>query len=268
MTPLKSSLDGLENALNEYDEKYLIISPPRCASTAIARVFWNIEAVQYYSHEPFEKLYFNGEDLSTVTDDIRHPFDLSKFVEKPHNTEKKGLVIKEMPYQVGGFFPELFSLIHTPLIFLIRDPRLSVKSRMDKKVEAGTNPYYAKIETGWELLEVMINHCRRINKRYIILDTMKFRNNPNYYGEKLFSNLGLSFKKEYLTWKATSDFSLDNLDGAHDHLYAKVLKSSGVLPEEKDIPSIDSFTNKNGLRDHITKCMNIYEKIRHDKYLI
>ena len=65
------------NALRKrYDNIYVIVSPPRCSSTAFARVFWEQPSIRYYAHEPFEGTYFMNQDLDHVLDNLRMPLDL------------------------------------------------------------------------------------------------------------------------------------------------------------------------------------------------
>lgn len=264
----ESTLKNFRLALEKYPTKYLIVSPPRCASTAVARIFWNLENIRYYSHEPFEKIYFDGEDLSAAIGSIKNPTDLSTIVANKTEESCNGLVIKEMPYQVGGFFPELFDAIDTPIVFLIRDPRLSIKSRMQKKVEANSDPLYAKIETGWELLEVMVNYCKRVGKKYVILNTTLLRLNPQETATELFNALEIPFNEEYLNWEPLKDFSLDNLAGAHDHLYSRVLHSSGIQAPFEEVPALDTFTKETNLRNHVEKCLDIFDNLSTDEKLI
>ena len=44
----------LGKARSRYSDVIVIVSPPRCRSTALARVFWEHPLVRYYAHEPFE----------------------------------------------------------------------------------------------------------------------------------------------------------------------------------------------------------------------
>ena len=56
---------------------YVIVSPPRCGSTAFARVFWEHPSVRYYSHEPFEVTYYRKEGLAEVAAKLAAPLDLA-----------------------------------------------------------------------------------------------------------------------------------------------------------------------------------------------
>ena len=54
-------LARMNRVKERYDRIVVIISPARCGSTPLARVFWEHPALRYYSHEPFEVTYFDGE---------------------------------------------------------------------------------------------------------------------------------------------------------------------------------------------------------------
>lgn len=250
-----------EEVKEKYNQIYVIISPPRCSSTAFARVFWELPSVRYYAHEPFEGTYFMGEGLDAVLANLRNPLDLWTVKQNPAYLASNSLVIKEMPYQVGGNFPLLASLTGHPITFLTRDPRLNISSRMAKKEEVGDNPHFPLVETGWELIESQINYCKDQNIPYQITDAKDFRNQPVSIFSQVFNRLGLDFQNDVLSWNSRPDVDIDNLEGDHHHLYEEVLSSTGMLPDTDAIPPIDSFPKKNGYFEHVRQCMRIYERL-------
>ncbi len=60
-----------------YDPVVVIISPPRCSSTAFSRIFWQHPAIRYYAHEPFEVTYYRNQGLDYVVEQLQHPLDLA-----------------------------------------------------------------------------------------------------------------------------------------------------------------------------------------------
>ena len=150
---------ALQEATARYDEIHVIVSPPRCSSTAFARVLWQHPSVGFYSHEPFEVTYFDGAPLDAVAAKLQLPLDLSSL--NGLTDRGAGLVIKEMPYQVGDRFSALCSMATGPVVFLLRDPRQNIASRMEKKAEVGDDPNFPNVETGWELLAKQIDQCRQ-----------------------------------------------------------------------------------------------------------
>lgn len=242
-----------------FNEIYIIVSPPRCSSTAYARVFWEQPSIRYYSHEPFEGMYFMDRDIDYVIHNLRHPLDLERIKKSPPAARSNSLVIKEMPYQVGDYFSQLITLTKKPVVFLIRDPRLNIASRMEKKMEVGDSPIFPLVETGWELLAKQINFCQKNGVPHMIVEAKDFRNEPAAAFKQVFTRFQLPFDEGILSWKASPDFEIDNLDGQHSHLYQQVLASSGMLADNEPIPAIDSFPREGGFREHVRKCLKIYD---------
>ena len=149
-------------------------------------------------------------------------------------------------------------------MFLMRDPRLNIKSRMEKKKEVGDSPLFPLIETGWKLIESQIKYCQDHNIPYMVVDADDFRNQPEQVFKKIFNHIDLDFSPEMLTWKPRTDIDLDNLDGAHFHLYEEVLTSHRMLPETGSIPPLSYFPDEKGYREHVRECLEIYDKLRND----
>ncbi len=250
--------------LKKYEAIYVIVSPPRCGSTAFARVFWEHPSVRYYSHEPFEVTYYWNRELDQVAEKLSDPLDLRLINEQPGTGQGEALVIKEMPYQVGDNFPLLVAMATGPLIFIVRDPRQNIASRMEKKVEGGASPFYPKVESGWDLIASQIGWCRDRDVPYMIVDAADFRNTPDRIFPQIFDRLELSFSTEMLRWQPYTRVELDNLEGAHRHLYQRVLESRGLQAATEPIPPLDSFPTTNGFRQHVAHCLEIYNALRDD----
>lgn len=245
-----------------YGNIHVIVSPPRCSSTAFARVFWEQPSIRYYSHEPFEITYYRGQDLSGVVGKLDSPLDLKSLKNTETSEQATSLTVKEMPYQVGDRFPLLAAFATPPITFLMRDPRQSIASRMRKKLEVGADPNFPRVETGWELLSRHIDYCHEREIPHQIVDSADFRNHPEAVFSQVFELMGLPFSAESLTWRPCGDVALDNLDGQHRHLYERVLLSRGILPATEEIPPLDSFSEAEGLRDHVARCLDIYRSLR------
>ncbi len=245
-----------------YDDIYVIVSPPRCSSTAFARVFWEQPSIRYYAHEPFEGTYFMGLDLNYVIDNLRNPLDLRDIKSYSFAGLGRSLVIKEMPYQVGENFRLLLSLTKKPVIFLTRDPRQNIASRMAKKKEVGDDPLFPHVETGWQLIADQIKYCKVNSIPYMIVDAKDFRNQPVVIFKQIFERLGLPFRDDMLSWNSRPDVDIDNLEGDHHHLYQEVLSSTGMLPDKDAIPALNSFPTEQGYRDHVQHCLQIYQRMQ------
>lgn len=266
---MESIVSSFEVLAKKYDKVHLIVSPPRCGSTAFARVFWEHPSVRYYSHEPFETTYYADGSLEETYEKIDEPLDLLpiKSQQAEHPTGNS-LVIKEMPYQIGSNFSMTLSWVAKPIIFLIRDPRLNIESRINKKLETGDSPFFPLKETGWELIHGQIKHCRMHHIPYLIVDSTDFRNHPEVVLPKVFKQLDLPYYDSQLSWKADQSIEIDNLGGAHEHLYKKVLGSNTIKPANEPIPAIESFTEEGGIRKHVLACMAIYKELSEDENLI
>lgn len=251
--------------LNTYEKIYFISSPPRCGSTAFARVFWEHPSVRYYSHEPFEVTYYNGQGLDAVHQLLSHPLDILPVKNGLTNEGASALVIKEMPYQVGKYFGMAASWAVQPIVFLIRDPRLNILSRIEKKRETGDSIFFPLKETGWELIQKQITYCQQEGIEYVIVDANDFRNHPKTILPKVFERLGLSFTEEMLQWKSAAHIEIDNLEGSHSHLYKKVLGSTGIRPATETIPALEEFPTEKGIRAHVLQCMEIYKTLSANK---
>lgn len=245
-----------------HERIYVIVSPPRCSSTAFARVFWEQPSVRYYYHEPFETTYYQGEGLPEVIAKLDAPLDLTTIKHYAADTSAHALAIKEMPYQVGDYFPLLAALASKPLIFLMRDPRLQIASRREKKIEGGASPLYPFAESGWELLEKQIAHCREHDIEFLLADSTDFRGRPSVIFPQVMERFGLPWSDECLEWHACEDVELDNLGGAHRHLYGEVLASTGLKPDLSMVPTLDFFPEEDGVREHVNHCLEIYRGLR------
>lgn len=252
--------------MEKYKNIYLIISPPRCASTALARSFWHQPSIRYYSHEPFELIYYENKPTTHAFESIQNAIDLKTEYKGKSLVSGNDLVIKEMSFQVGDHFQELVERINTPPIFLIRDPRLNISSRIEKIKEAGKqNVDFPLIETGWESIKKQVEYCDKIKREYLIIEANDFRNHPSTILESLFKKLNLPFDESMLNWSEAKNIKLDNLDGIQTNFYTRVLESSGIEPAIEKIPDIESFPERNGFRDHVVKAIEIYKNLLGNK---
>jgi len=263
--PDVSNLKHLQNFTHlktKHKQIYVIISPPRCSSTAFSRVFWEQPAIRYYSHEPFEVTYYESKELTAVADKSDRPLDLLN-VERIQDSSGSSLLIKEMPYQVGDHFPILCEIASKPIIFLMRDPRLNIASRIEKKRMGGESIYFPHIETGWELIQEQIAYCDAQELPYMIVDSTDFRNHPYDLFPQIFAQFKLPFSPEMLLWNPCEDsVDLDNLEGKHRHLYARVLNSDSLQPATEAIPEIDEFPEDHGIRAHVELCLETYNSLK------
>ncbi|GJM41720.1 MAG: hypothetical protein DHS20C20_20020 [Ardenticatenaceae bacterium] len=225
-------------------------------------MFWEQPSIRYYSHEPFEVTYYEGQALTSVVEKLDKPLDLLN-IERIQDSSGSSLLIKEMPYQVGDHFPLLFEIASKPIIFLIRDPRLNIASRIEKKRMVGESIFFPHIETGWELLQKKVAFCEQNDIPHMIVDSTDFRNHPTEIFPQIFARFMLPFSPEMLAWNPCEDaVNLDNLDGKHQHLYARVLNSDSLQPANEAIPEVTEFPEAHGIREHVEFCLDIYSSLR------
>jgi Sulfotransferase domain len=280
----------LERFRDKHKDVYVILGPPRCSSTAFARVFWEHPSIGFYSHEPFDVLYHRHLGLSGVSKAMERPLYLEglknigylrkelafplgldfrlvlSIAKQPRITSS--LVIKEMTFQVGSNFRFLASTTKNPIIFVIRDPRLSIASRMRKRAEGGDNPIFPLVESGWDDLKSQFALCKQANLAYIIVDSTDFRNHSQIIFKKTFKRLGLSFSKKMLSWRSKVEIGLGQLGGDQYHWYERVLKSTGLQPACETIPKIADFPQAGGFRDHVENCLQVYDALRKDANMV
>ncbi len=166
-----------------------------------------------------------------------------------------------MPYQVGPELDRLLDLATLPVIFLLRDPRQNIESRIRKKIEGGESPHYPTVESGWRLLHDQVQRARDRGIPHMLVDAADFRADPASVFAAVFERLGLPFTPQLLEWRPCEHIRLDNLDGRHDHLYRRVLASAGILPCQP-IPPLSDFPVENGVREHVARCLEIYHALR------
>lgn len=218
--------------------------------------------MRYYCHEPFETTYYLDRSLTEVRRKLASPIDLTNIKKLEVDAQADVLVIKEMPCQAGPNFPLLAAIAHQPLVFLMRDPRLSIASRMRTKREVGDNPRFPKIESGWELWRKQIEWCETRGVDYLLADSTDFRDQPEVIFSEVFQRLQLPFSRDMLEWQACPEVELDNLGGSHRHLYGAVLASTGIRPETSATPLLEDFPRADGWREHVEHCLAIYREMR------
>ena len=114
------------------------------------------------------------------------------------------------------------------------------------------------------MIAQQIDYCRQQAISYLIVDASDFRNAPASVFTQVFAAFGLDFTPAMLSWRAHHDVDLDNLEGAHSHLYRRVLTSTGIEPATEAIPPLDVFPTEHGVRDHVAECLEIYHRLCRD----
>jgi hypothetical protein len=248
-----------ERLRERHGEVHLVVAPPRTASTALARILWNHEQVGWYSHEPFEPTWYRGAGVDTAAELLDAPEPVAALGGRGTG---RALVVKEMTFQVGDAFPLLASLATRPIVFLIRDPRLAVASRMAVLRRAGRPELFPLRESGWEDLARQLDHVRRERIPHLVVDSGDLRSRPETVVPRVLDRLGLSFSPDLLRWDASRATGLSAVSGADDPFYGRVLASSGLEAPVETVPDLDAFPLDGGLRQHVAACVERYEALR------
>jgi hypothetical protein len=248
-----------EQLHERHGEVYAIVAPPRTASTALARILWNHEQVGFYSHEPFEPTWYQQAPLERAAALLEAP---SRVAELGGRGAGDALVIKEMTFQAGDAFPLLAGLATRPIVFLIRDPRLTIASRMKVLRRSGRPEAFPLRESGWEDLARQLGHVRRAGIPHAIVDSGDLRRSPDSVFPPLLERLGLAFTPDLLRWESSGTSGLSSVSGMDDPFYQRVLDSTGLEPPAETIPDLSDFPADGGLRDHVAECLERYEALR------
>lgn len=240
-----------------FDPVAVILSPPRCGSTVLARSLWQHRAFRWYLHEPCDRAYHLGQrpELNTgmCIDCVDH------FSSRLTAT---GIVIKEMTFQAGAAITD-FQAATIPVIFLIRDPRLSVLSRMRRRELDGDNPSFPAKEAGWRDMLAAIALFREAGTPYVIVDISDIRRSPATALRALCSRLGLPWDPAMLGWKSLSGIRLGNIDGRQDAWYARVLGSTAWERPDERMPPPDAFREQ-GMSEVVAECLAGYRQVKAD----
>jgi hypothetical protein len=108
---------------------YIIIAPPRTNSSLVEHALGNSSDIKHECHEPFLNARHEDFDTDHGYQQIYESIGGEKF---ERSGKKTSVVIKEMSHWIakGGEYKRLIGITTKPIIVLIRDPLLSVESRI------------------------------------------------------------------------------------------------------------------------------------------
>lgn len=247
-----------ERLRERHGEVYALIGPPRTASTAVSRILWNHPAVGWYAHEPFEPTWYERAGIERVEALLDAPEAVGTLGGRGRG---RALVVKEMTFQVGEAFPLLAELATRPIVFLIRDPRLTVASRMKVLRRAGRPEVFPLRESGWEDLGRQLAYVRREGIPHVVVDSSDLRGSPATVVPALLEALGLAFTPDLLAWRSSEATGLSAVSGAADPFYQRVLDSQGIEAPTERLPDLAEFPEP--LRAHVAECVAQYEELCH-----
>lgn len=249
----------LEAVRERHGEVCVLLGPPRTASTAVSRILWNHERVGWYSHEPFEATWYQGAGPERAAELLEAP---DRVADLGGRGAGETLVVKEMTFQVGDAFPLLAALATRPIVVLIRDPRLTVASRMKVLRRSGRPEVFPLRESGWEDLARQLAYLRREGIAHVVVDSSDLRRAPEAVVPPLLETLGLTFSPDLLRWQSSEATGLSAVSGSDDPFYQRVLDSQGLEPPAEEIPELSAFPADGGFRQHVAECVEQYRELR------
>jgi Sulfotransferase domain len=245
-----------ERLRTRHDEIYVLVGPPRTASTAVSRILWNHPEVGFYSHEPFEPTWYEQAGVERAAELLEAPQAVGALGGRGAG---RALVVKEMTFQAGEAFPLLAELATRPLVFLIRDPRLTIASRMRVLRRSGRPEVFPLRESGWEDLARQLAYVRREGIPHLVVDSSDLRAAPEQVVPALLEALGLSFTPDLLGWRSSEATGLSVVSGSDDPFYQRILDSQGIEPPSETVPDLSHFPEP--FRAHVSECVAQYEEL-------
>lgn len=240
----------------------VVLSPPRCGSTAVGRAFWQHPAFRWYAHEPCDSVYHRDGGPADVIQGIRAGVDIAS-VPGPEPAGD-GIIIKEMTFQAAGLLPELFAAATLPVLFTVRDPRISIRSRMRQRMRGGQPSWFPAAESGWHDLDVALALARDAGVPHVVVEFDRLCAEPAMVLNAMCRRLGVAFDARMLSWGSAAGVSLGQLGPEQRHWYERVLASTGFQPPAGPPPPVGAFPADEGIRAHVAGCLAIYQRVLDD----
>lgn len=271
----------LRGALGRFPTRVVLLSPPRTGSTLVARLLWQLPELTHHCHEPFEAAHWGGAGFDSVADNLCHPMALATGERVAGESVEGGggLLIKDMTFQLGsGDATLLARLATTPVILVIRDPRLSTTSRLRIVKELCGSDTFAPHESGWPALAEHVQLFRSLAIPYVIVESDQLRSHPGEVLPALAARLPLSSWPENPSWEPRPGLRLcapevSKLMGARpaddDPFYRRVLDSTGIQPvDDVDWAREEHRIAEAGLTEHVAEWRHAYRLLLEDDHLV
>ncbi|MDR0227328.1 MAG: hypothetical protein LBI66_13005 [Burkholderiaceae bacterium] len=245
-------------------------------------MLWQNPLLRYHCHEPFEAWYWgDGHQESTVSAALRHPMCVAsgERVDATTIEGQPGLVIKEMCFQMDRpAFEFLASLATRPLVFVVRDPRLSIVSRLRIVQELDGASTFTPEHSGWDSLLLQLQWCRMLHIPYLIVDTQRLRQQPERQASALMAGLQLPMEGLATQWSQRTGLQLcspevgalmSEVRTGSDPFYRRVLASSGIQPpDDIDLSDCQRQIDAAGLRDQADSWLRAYRGLQDDPRML
>jgi hypothetical protein len=244
-----------------FDPVLIVLSPPRCGSTAVARSLWRHPCFRWYLHEPCDRVHHRGGGRDSIEAAMTRPIDAWGLpgARARGGPAPTGIVVKEMTFQPGPFLPEVIGAATLPIVVTVRDPRLAISSRMRQRARGRQPAEFPAVESGWRDLATFHELATARGIPYAVVEVTRLRLRPAMLLPLLCERLGLPFAPEMLSWPDLGDTPLGGLDAEQRHWYSRVLTSTGFEPPTEEPPADEDFPPQ--MRPHVVECRQIYGDI-------
>ena len=257
---------------------YLIVSPPRSASTALARALFQHSAIGPYIHEPCDRFCHRQAAVSVVTETL------------VEGGLKRGALIKEMTFQWqrDQFYRVFFEASLKPIVFLLRDPFLTLESRLKRVAidirerddttsetqerlsraiaardfrdlhDVISDEVFPVSYTGWNALEEQVVYCRSQGVPFLVVEAGEFRSEPEKVLRHLCDPWGLEFETGMVDWSSDGDFTTGQMP-EQANWYRRVLDSKGIQSPTETALSAECFPER--FHDHLVDAQRLFENL-------
>lgn len=229
-----------------FGDRLVILSPPRSGSTPVARMLWQSSVFSdgCHCHEPFEARYWGGDGDASVWRAVQRPMQLAsgQRVDAQTLQGRPALVLKDMCFQLDlAAFDWLAALASRPIVFVMRDPRLTVASRLRIVSELDGSSSFPPEHAGWDALLWQVQRCRDLQRPYVIVDSQRLRQAPGPQAAALLARLGLQPTVGVIRWEQRPALRLcspevgalmSDVRTESDPFYRRVLSSTGIQPPD------------------------------------
>ena len=272
----RGELDELQGILAS-NRPFLVISPPRSVSTAVGRALTQHSRIGPYIHEPCDDWAHHDGPIRSISEHLRR------------GAISPSTLIKEMTFQLGTaeVCDAFLSSAHSPVVFLTRDPRLSIESRIrmvlaDILREGRCTPDesaaitraldehdYAALDgvlteevfpiafTGWDAFAIQVERCREASIDHLIVDASTFRTHPREVLQRTLRRVDLAFEEGMLAWsdRDRPEIGMEE-QGAW---YRRVLDSTSIEAATEPIVEVDRFPAR--FREHLPGALATHERL-------
>lgn len=282
--------DGLLRARQLVEQRFgdrvVILSPPRSGSTPVARMLWQSPAFSqgYHCHEPFEARYWGGQGDDTVLRSVLCPMHVvsGERVDAGTLAGRPSLVLKEMCFQLDTPAFDWLTVVATrPIVFVMRDPRLSIVSRLRIVKELDGSTTFPPEHSGWDALAGQVARCRERQTPYVIVDSQRLRRAPDQQAQALLERLGLQPMTSITGithWQQRTGLQLcspevgalmSEVRTGSDPFYRRVLTSTGIQPPDAiDDEGLDQQIHEAGLTARSAQWQDAYRLLQQDPNML